>query len=209
MKITVIGATRGVGRKLVELALARGHEVSAVARDPAALGLKHPKLRVFRGDALDRSSLDAAVRGSEAVLTALGTLDRASTVRSEGTRNAVEAAKTAGVRRFACVSAIGVGDSKLQAQRSSFVFGRIIMPLLLSKPFADMARMEDTVRGSGLDWTIVRPTGLTDKPPKKSVKAVLDNGKVGSEISREDVASFLLDAVEKDQYVGSAVSVYA
>jgi uncharacterized protein YbjT (DUF2867 family) len=209
MKITVIGATRGVGLKLVEAALARGHEVTAVARNPESLRLQHPKLRVVRGDALDRASLESAARGSEAILSALGTLDRASTVRSEGTKNAVEVAKAVGAKRFACVSAIGVGDSKEQAQKSSFVFGRIIMPLFLKRPFEDMARMEDTVRASGLEWTIVRPTGYTDKPPKKHVKAVLDNSKVGPEISREDVATFMLDAVEQGQYLGRTVSVYA
>ncbi len=208
MKITVIGSTGGVGRKLVELGLARGHEVCALARTPSALAIEHDKLRVVPGDALDPTVMKSAVEGSEVVLSALGTMDRSSTVRSQGTKNALEAAKAAGVKRFACVSAIGVGDSRAQAQKSNFVFGRIIMPLLLTRTFEDMARMEDDVRESGLAWTIVRPTGLNNKPAAHSVKAVLDLSKVGSSIAREDVAAFMLDAVEKGQYLEQSVSIY-
>lgn len=210
MKLAIFGATGGIGTKAVELALARGHQVTAAARRPEAVaGGPHPQLRVVPCDVLDPAQVRAAIDGQDAVISAIGTNDRASTVRSAGTRNILAAMAEVGVKRLACVSAIGVADSREQARRSSFVFGRIILPLLLERPFADMKDMEDAVRESGLEWIIVRPTGLKDRPASGAIRVVTDGGRVGSAIPRADVAGFLLDEVSQPRYLGQAVSIYA
>jgi NADPH:quinone reductase-like Zn-dependent oxidoreductase len=71
-RVLIVGATGGTGRHLVAQALERGHLVTALARDPSALRIEHPRLRVVSGNVLDYASVEAAVRGQEAVVSALG-----------------------------------------------------------------------------------------------------------------------------------------
>jgi uncharacterized protein YbjT (DUF2867 family) len=114
------------------------------------------------------------------------------------------------VRRLVVFSAFGAGDSLPALKKQSFVFGRIIMPLLLKGPFEDMGHMEDEVRASGLDWTIVRPSALTKKPAVDAVKVVVgENGKVGSSIPYANVAGFMVEQLGSDQYVGQAPAISA
>ena len=209
MKVLVIGATGGVGRQIVRDALADGHRVTAFVRSPDKLGVEDQQLTVVQGDVLDAEAVDRVVRGQDAVLSALGGASSASKVRSEGTVNVVAAMKRHGVRRIAVVSAIGVGDSLDQARRSSFVFGRIILPMMLRKTFADMARMEELLRDSQLDWSIVRPTGLTDDPAADRIVASGNDVKVGSRIPRADVARFMVGSVADTAYVRRTVSLHA
>jgi uncharacterized protein YbjT (DUF2867 family) len=209
MKVLILGAAGGVGRHLVTHALAAGHQVSALARQPEKVTAKSDRLTVIKGDALDAATLEQACAGQEAVLSALGTLDRGSKVRSQGMALLLPAMKKAGARRLAVISAIGVGDSLQQAQRSSFFFGRIILPLLLKKPFEDMRVMEELVKASGLEWMIVRPTGLTDKPGTGQVKVELELGKTGPEIPRADVAKFIVDFLTSDAQLRKVPAIYA
>ena len=167
MRVMVVGATGRLGRHVVERALERGHEVTAFARNPAAVELEQDRLRTAKGDVLDAASLEAAAAGQDAVISCLGTREwRRVTLRAEGVRNIISAMKAHGVRRLVVFSAFGVGDSREQLRRASFLFGRIIFPLLLKDSFEDMARMEEAVRESGLEWVIVRPTALTEKPAR-------------------------------------------
>lgn len=209
MRVLVIGATGGVGRQIVRDALGRGHEVTAFLRSPEKLGVEHPRLRVVQGDALDPQALEAVMPGHDAVLSALGGASHATKVWSQGTAHVVAAMKRQGVRRIAVVSAIGVGDSLGQARRSSFVFGRIILPLMLRKTFADMDAMEGTLRESGLEWSIVRATGLTDDDPTGRVVVSDSVEKVGPRIPRADVAQFMVGALGDGTYVGRTVSLHA
>jgi uncharacterized protein YbjT (DUF2867 family) len=197
MKLVVFGATGGIGRELVKQGLGHGHEVRAFARDPAQVKTVHPRLEVVRGDVSEPATVTAAVEGVDAVLSALGTPARhAATVVSDGAREVVEAMRHHGVQRLVLVSALGVGDSKGQLGP---LYERVLIPLLLKEVFADKERAEETVRASGLDWTIVRP-------------AVLRNGRLTGHyragaaargftlfprIRRADVADFMLAAVER------------
>src|SRR5580698_4760836 len=112
MKILVLGSTGKTGLELLEQGLEDGHEVTAFARRPEAVALKHAKLRVLKGDILDRASVTAAVEGQDAVLSALGVRQLgANTVLSDGTRNVIQAMQQSGVRRLIVESSLGVGDS--------------------------------------------------------------------------------------------------
>src|SRR5713226_7091416 len=95
-RVLIVGATGGTGRQLVEQALERGHVVTALARDPSALRVEHPRLTVVRGNVLDYPSVEAAVRGQDAVLSALGHKQffRPTRTLSEGTRNLLHAMET-------------------------------------------------------------------------------------------------------------------
>src|SRR5438093_4360044 len=100
-RVLIVGATGGTGRQLVEQALERGHIVTALARDPAALRVEHPRLTVVRGDVLDYLSVEVAVRGQDAVLSALGhkRFFYPTHILSEGTRNLLRAMEAQGVQR--------------------------------------------------------------------------------------------------------------
>lgn len=204
MKITVFGATGGTGRPLVEQALERGHEVSAVARDPASFDLRHERLEVLEGDVLDLASVEAAVGGRDAVVSAIGTGLHLcpTTVYSEGTKNVVRAMEDRDVGRLVVVSTAGL-NGKDPAFPSWYRF--LLKPLFLERvKYGDMELMEEEVRGSSLDWTVVRAGGLTDGPPTGGYRVGpggrLPEGR--AEISRADLARFVLDQLDDRDYVG-------
>jgi putative NADH-flavin reductase len=193
MRLVVFGATRGSGRHAVEQALEAGHDVTAVARDPAAIALRHPRLRVLQGDVLDPASTAAAIAGQDAVLSTVGPKGPgATTLYSAGLRNLVLGMRVAGVGRMICVSAIGVDE------KSDIAFPqRLLLPLLrrlLGGLWADARKMETALRQeTGLDWTVVRPPMLTSGPRTGRYRTRL-NGYVGraGRISRADLAEYLL-----------------
>lgn len=201
-KLLIVGATGGTGRELVRQALERGHEVTAFARRPAKLDLQHERLTVARGDVLDASSVEAAVRGQDAVLSALGHKRwfYPTRILSEGTRNLVRAMEREGVRRLVCETSLGVGDSfgRMGLYYTLFV-GIFILPFY----FYDKVRQERVIRASALDWVIVRPGVLRNRPARGRYK---HGPKVGNwlwtvRIARADVAAFMLDQVTSDEYL--------
>lgn len=139
MKVLVLGSTGPTGLQVVEQALAQGHDVTAMARTPDKLALTHQRLKVVRGDVLDAASIETAVTGHEAVLSAVGARGRApTTVYSEGTQNVLAAMHKANVHRLIVVS------SGLTRPTSNAGFiPRVIVHRLLHNIYEDMARMED------------------------------------------------------------------
>lgn len=203
-KILVLGATGGTGRHIVAQALARGHEVTALVRSPEkAEGLLGAKLIV--GDVRDLATLRVAIRGQNSVVSALGTPVsplRKVTLFSEATRALIGAMKAESVMRLVAITGIGAGDSR---GHGGLVFDRLIFPLLLRHIYADKDRQEAIVRESGLDWVLVRPAVLNDKPGRGAVRAFTDLSDThGGSIAREDVARFVLDQVETDAWLGRA-----
>lgn len=201
-KILVLGATGGTGRLIVAQSLARGYDVTALVRSPGkAKSLPGAKLVV--GDARDPKVLREALRGRDAVVRALGTPAspfREMTLLSEVTRTLVGAMRDEGVARLVAVTGIGAGDSR---GHGGFAFDRLILPLLLRHVYADKDCQEDIVRQSGLDWVLVRPTVLSNKPGRGAVRALVDlAGFHGGSVAREDVARFVLDQVETDAWIG-------
>jgi uncharacterized protein YbjT (DUF2867 family) len=161
--------------------------------------------QVVIGDARDAATLRRALEGREAVVSALGTPAspfREVTLLSTATRALVDAMKLEQVSRLVCITGIGAGDSK---GHGGFLFDNLIYPLILSKVYADKNRQESIVRGSGLDWVLVRPAVLNDKPKHDNVRALTDlSGFHGGTISRDDVASFVLDQVRDDAWLHRA-----
>ncbi|MBK1836633.1 SDR family oxidoreductase [Azospirillum sp. YIM B02556] len=194
-RILVLGATGGTGRLIVGQALARGYDVAALVRSPErARGLDGAKL--IAGDARDERALRRALEGREAVISALGTPAspvREVTLLSSATQVLVDAMKAERVARLVTITGIGAGDS---AGHGGFLFDHVIFPLLLRKVYADKNRQEAIVRDSGLDWVLVRPTVLNDKPARGAVRMLTDlSGFHGGTIARADVAGFVLDQV--------------
>ena len=201
MKLLVFGSTGGTGRELVSQSLEQGHEVTAFARDPARVGVTHPKLMTVQGDVLDYSSVERALRGQDAVLSALGTRKLGkSDVLSSGTRNIIRAMEAAGVRRFVCESSLGVGDSRGQMGP---LYTYLVIPLFLRNIYADKEVQERLTRESALDWVIVRPAVLTNGPRTRVYQAWVGKagGALKGKISRADVADFMLKQVKGDSYL--------
>jgi uncharacterized protein YbjT (DUF2867 family) len=203
-KILVLGATGGTGRSIVSQALARGYDVTVLARSAEKAGdLKGAQLVI--GDARDEATLRRALEGREAVVSALGTPAspfREVTLLSTATRALVNAMKLEEVSRLVCITGIGAGDSR---GHGGFLFDKLIYPLILSNVYADKNRQESIVRGSGLDWILVRPSVLNDKPKHDNVRVLTDLSDFhGGTIARGDVASFVLDQVRDDAWLHQA-----
>jgi len=204
MKVAIFGATGGTGQQLVAQALEAGHIVQALVRDPSRLTHTNPDLTLITGDVLDTNAVSATIQGADAVVVTLGnTANNPDWIVSDGTRVVVEAMKQQEVRRLVVVSSLGVGDSRSQVP---FAF-RMLMSTVLKKPMEDKERQEELVRESGLDWIIVRPGGLTDGPKTGAYKAGAD-GKIGvGQVSRADVADFVLKQLSDATYLYQAPAV--
>lgn len=200
-KILVLGATGPTGRHIVSQALARGYDVTILVRSPEkAADMKGAKIVV--GDARDETMLRQAVNGRDAVISALGTPAspfRDVTLLSTATRALVSAMKAEHVSRLVTITGMGAGDS---AGHGGFLFDKLIFPLLLRKVYADKDRQEAIINGSDLDWTIVRPSVLNNKARHNTIQTLTDlNQFRGGSISRENVASFVLDQVTTDRWL--------
>ncbi len=201
MKIIIFGATGGTGRKFVEQALEQGHIVTAFARNPAKLDVKNENLQIVQGDVMDSASVERAVQGQDAVLSAIGAPDKSKDpVRSEGTRNIIRAMEQAGIRRFISLSTIGVGDSR---EMLPFLYKYILVPLFLRHAFADHAIQENYIEQSRLDWTIIRPAALTDGNHTGAYRHgfPVSEKNLKFKISRADVADFMLKQLTDNTYL--------
>lgn len=207
MKLLVVGATGPTGRQITEQALSQGHVVTALVRNSAQANLP-PAVTKMEGNVLDPDSLKAAVAGQEAVLCSLGSGAtgpfKKMTMLSEGTRHLVAAMQAAGVRRLVCITGVGAGDSK---GHGPWYYNWLIQPLVLRGVYHDKDRQEAVVRGSGLEWTLVRPGILTNGAARgvAAVRTYTDlAGVYAGTISRADVAAWCLREVVDGQYRGQA-----
>jgi uncharacterized protein YbjT (DUF2867 family) len=207
-RVLIVGATGGTGRQLVTQALERGYAVTALVRDPSRLQVDHPQLTVIQGDVLDGDSVVAAMRGQEAVLSALGHRRYFSPTRilSEGTRNILRAMESHGVPRLVCETSLGIGDS---AGRMGLYYTFFVIPVILPLYFWDKARQERLIAASNVEWVIVRPGVLTngDKRGRSRHGRHVGNFLWTVRVSRADVADFMLNQLAEDSYLRSAPGV--
>ena len=198
----IIGASRGIGRQLLEQALQAGHLVTAMARHPEHLPRQSAGLQTVAGDILNLSLVQQVVAGQEAVCLTIGVgvTIKPVTVFSEGTKNVLAAMAEHGVRRLVCVTGIGAGDS---AGHGGLLYDRLFKPLLLKTIYEDKDRQEALIRASDTDWTIVRPGFLTNGPLTENYRVLTDLwGITADKISRGDVAHFMLEELSAPRYVG-------
>ncbi|WP_417309415.1 NAD(P)-dependent oxidoreductase [Devosia sp.] len=207
MNVIVFGATGSVGRLAVETMLEAGHEVTAFARRPETLALRHANLRLLAGDAADRDAVVAAMAGQDAAVVTLGAgMDRKSRIRSVGTLNVIAAMQQRGVPRLIVQSTLGAHDSW---GNLNFFWKRVMFGALLRPVFRDHELQEQLVRASGLDWTIVRPSALSDQTPEGALIEDVPATRrgLGLTISREEVAGFLTRQLGDMHYLGRAVGL--
>jgi putative NADH-flavin reductase len=197
MRLTIFGATGATGKCLVEQALPAGNEVTAVVRDPARLAVaSQPLLHVVTADVLDPDSLVPAVTGADAVLTAIGPHGTGrTTISHDSVTSIATAMQKAGTRRLIMVSGSIVTDHG-ESRYMHYLVKPVVRLTFLRHVCADMRQAEDAVRGSGLDWTIMRPPGLTSKPASGKYRTAIDrNLPHGFTASRADLAASMLAAI--------------
>ena len=194
MRIAVFGAGGRTGRKLVGQALARGHEVVGFVRDGSTFE-PHERLGVVEGDARDGGAVEKALGASDAVISVLSLAKPEDELQySEATRTVVDAAGRAGVRRVVLTANNTVfSDRELTGEYAPV--GR------------EHRRNVETLRRSGLDWTVGAAPWVVDDPGTGSYEAVVDAKGPGQQLPTADFATFLLDALERDDWVGHIVGV--
>lgn len=197
MQIALFGATGGTGRQVLEQAVRAGHQVTALVREPAKLGQTPAGVTVVTGNVLQPPAVDQVVAGADAVICSLGnTSNNPDMVVTNGTRHIIDAMQRHNVRRLIVVTSLGVGDSKDQVP----FFFKALMKTVLRKAIEDKEAQEAAVRASRLDWTIVRPGGLTDDPPTGRYQVGTTDLTAGR-VARADVADFILKELTRNEYI--------
>ena len=206
-KVLVIGASHGIGLETVRAALRVGHSVRALARSAANIPIQDANLDKVSGNALDPDTIRNVLREIDVVIQALGVdfsprlIFEGTRLFSDSTRILVDAMKAAVVKRLIAVTGLGAGDSR---GRGGLLYDAVVFPLLLKRVYDDKDVQEWIVRSSGLDWTIVRPGLLKDRPATGSyrVLAAPRDWRFGA-ISRADVADFLVRQVDDRTLIGT------
>jgi putative NADH-flavin reductase len=200
MNVALFGATGTTGRFILEEALARGHKVGVLVRDPDKLDIDHENLETIVGDVFDPAAVEKTIAGRDAVISALGAGMRRTTLRADGTRSIVEAMQRLGVRRLVSQSIFGLGDG---ARKLPLHWRMLVKPLILRNAYRDHASQEAVVAASDLDWTITRPVSLRDTEPTGRYQdgpAAAMNG-ITLKIGLTDLARFTLDQLDSDRYL--------
>lgn len=201
VRLLVLGATGGTGQQVVIQALAAGHRVTALTRQPGKLTINDSRLSVREGGLVDADALAVSMHDHDAVISAIG---RGKTFKSEHLIERtvpviLTAMQNAGVRRLLFVSAVGVGAT---FHDSPFV-AKLFFRTLLRDIYADKAIGDDMIRHSGLDWTIVQPGVLDDGPLTHQYRSAERLPMSGMpKISRADVAHFILDRINDTSTFG-------
>jgi putative NADH-flavin reductase len=209
MQLTVFGASGATGRRLVEQALDAGHAVTAVVRDPARLPVRHDRLAVVVADVLDSTAIQPAVANADVVVSALGPHPprNKSSIMSAATARILDGMRAVGSSRLVVVSAAPVASDDHGTTLPYRLLVAPIMRALLGGLYADMAVMEETIRRSGMDWTILRPPQLTDGPRTRTYRHAKDaNLRRGYRISRADLADAILASLDDPDTVKATIA---
>lgn len=204
MKLTIIGASRGIGRELLKSALSQGHEVTVLARQPEKINESAPNLKVIKGDILDLNSVKESIDSRDAICVCIGIPPtfKPVDVFSKGTQNVLNAIGENSSQRLVVVTGIGAGDSK---GHGGFLYDKIVNPLLLKTIYADKDLSESLLKSSKVDWMIVRPGFLTNGPRTGQYRVVNDlTGIKAGKISRTDVADFILRQLQEPTHFSKA-----
>ena len=195
MRITVFGASGRTGRSLVEQALEHGHEVVAFVRDASGFEESGERLDVHEGDARDLEAVAEAIRGSDAVISVLALLKAEDEPEySEATRTIVDAAKSEGVRPVVVTANRDVfGDDEVTGEFAAHA--------------REHRRNRETLKASGLDWTILAAGWVADEPPAGAYEAFVDEKAPTRKIAPSDLAKAALDALSREDWVGRIVGV--
>jgi len=198
-KIIVFGATGGTGQELVKQALEKDYIVTAFVRTPQKLKISDSNLSIVKGNVLNYNDVLKAIANQDVVFCTLGMpASDKSTLRANGTDFIIRAMNEKNVKRLVCQTSLGFADSK---EVLPWYMKHIIVPFILKNAFKDHELQEDFIEKSNLDWTIVRPGNMTNGRKTGNYKHGFDSTeKIKLKISRADVADFMLNQINNNQY---------
>lgn len=205
MNIAIFGASGIVGKAIVREALEKGHQVTVLTRDAKKFATNHGKLSVIEGDVTDRHVIRQVLENQDAVIQTLGIGGkgdgRPTSFVSDANRLIMEEMEKMNIRRFIAVSVIGAGDSN---RFLPWIYKKVLLPAF-QKWFIpiieDKNRMENDIRKSQLQWTVVRCTTVQDKPAKGKVNATLNGKGVKFTITAADMAAFFVEQLGSKQFL--------
>lgn len=206
MNIIVFGASGSVGFEIVKQAIGKGYNVTAFVRNPEKFPLsENQNLKIYKGDVLYLSDVKEALQNQNAVLCALGD-GKIGKIRAEGTKNIIEAMHDIGIKRLICQSTIGAGESY---ENLNFIWKYIMFGFILKRVLPDHNLQEKYIQQSNLDYTIVRPSALTNGLITNAYKIgfAKDLHKLSLKINRADVADFMLRQLTVPNYIRKSVSI--
>ncbi len=203
MKIIIFGATGQTGVLLVDMALKSGHEVTAYVRNPDKIKTTHENLKVVVGSTLNADEVSEAIKGHEAVISCLGgEANKKSTILTDMTKVIVDGMKSNKVDRIAYIATAGIHNEM------PGLLTKIIISLLFKNVINDHIGATDYIMNNGLKYTIARPLSLVEGKLTKIYRETLEGiPKAGRNISREDLAYFLLDSVENGNNIGDSIGL--
>jgi len=205
-RIVIFGSTGGTGQELVTQALKANYKVTAFARSPEKLNVSDTNLKVIQGDVLNPEDVNKAIENQDIVLCSIGAppSDK-SGPRTKATVNIIKAMEKQGMTRLICQSTLGIRDGKVFLP---WYWKFILVPLILKNAFKDHEVQESKIENSKLDWTIVRPAGLTNGKKTGKYKQNFDySDKITLKISRADTAQFMLSQIDDNQYIRQKVGI--
>ena len=203
MKIIVFGATGGVGQYVVKQALEKGIEVTAFVRTPSKIDLAHEQLHIVQGDAFNKEEVAAAIVGHDAVVSCLGSNQgmKKSTELEEMTKNIVAGMQAHNIKRVVYTASAGIN------KEIPGISGKLVMKIL-KNPLADHRNAVDYIKTHGLNFTIVRPMGLTNDALTGKYRELETGVPAKSRtIPRADVAHFIVKALSDKQYENSSIGI--
>ena len=210
MKLTIFGATGATGKQLIEQALAAGNQVVAFARNPSKIGASHERLTIVPGELTDTAAIERAVSGADAVLSVLGPRpqeDLNSKPLTQGVQNILAAMQKHSVRRLIVSSTPSASDPNDLPDVKLKVLVTIVK-LAMRPAYEEIVSVARIVRESDTNWTIVRVSLLNNNPGSGRIRVgYLGRKQVGTNLSRADMAAFMLKQVQDTTYLRQAPAI--
>ena len=209
MKMVLLGVPGVTELSLLEQSLSRGHNVTAIAQNPAKITLQHPNLRVVQGNVTASESFAEEFSNSDVVISCVGVSNplqacKGTTVYSVGTHNIVKAMRKTNAKRLIVVSSAGVAPRK----GAPILYKLIVKPFFLEPAYRDMRVMEHFLGETELDWTIVRPPDLTTTPSCTDYRLRADhNFDDDRPLSHFSLAHFLVSEAESPRFIKQVVAI--
>jgi len=208
--VAIFGGTGRIGRVVLERALAAGHEVRALVRDPSRLPARSDRLAVVSGDVMDPGAVDATIAGTSVVLALFGHIKGSPpALQTDGTRNIVEAMHRHGAKRLITLSGGALRADGLDRPKAADRLIVFLMKRLSPEVLADAEGHLEVLRASGLDWTVVRAPRVQDGPATGTFRVGHVGVNASTKINRGDLADFILSQVEDRRFVGEMPFVSA
>lgn len=207
--ILVIGANGGIGKQTVALALEAGHNVTAMVRNPAKLVMTHANLQIVQGDVMRPETFENYLNDTDAIISALGTntINKPTILYSEGNKNLLKAMKKKGIRRVFFISASAIEISPVLPFYVRFA-EKYIVQKILRHMYDDLHTMENLIKQTDIDWTIMRPPRLTDKPVTGKYRFAINSFlKNCLSISRADVAHFMINNITNEATYRTTIEI--